>query len=72
MWWVGAIPMTWWVQYFSGLWICTEEFFGGTIELLFLPTIFLARKLRNVEEENEQALREREKERREEREKKKN
>jgi hypothetical protein len=73
MWWVGAIPMTWWVQDFSGLWICTKEFFGGWIGVLFLPTIFLARKLRNGEEENKQVLREREKERRrDEREKKTN
>jgi hypothetical protein len=40
MWWVGAISMTWWVQDFSGLWICTEEFFGGRIGVLILPTIF--------------------------------
>ena len=56
--------MTWWVQDFGGLWICTKEFFGGRVGVLFLPTIFLARKLRNGEEENEQALREREKGRR--------
>jgi hypothetical protein len=31
MWWVGAIPMNWWVQDFGGLWICTEEFFGGGV-----------------------------------------
>ena len=48
-----AIPMTWCLGWFK------TSVVG--VGVLFLPTIFLARKLRNGEE-NEQALREREKE----------
>ena len=40
------------------------------VGVLFLPTIFLARKLRNGEEENEQVLRERERKKERKREKK--
>ena len=38
------MPMTWWVQDFVELWICTEEFFGGGgLGCFSCPPFFLPR-----------------------------